>query len=203
MVGLTKNANGRDRVIVWATTNAGLNEGYTMGNYNIKVFAHSIAAVALLKNNSTLHFANEANVNLACATQDEARSVIAGQVDLTFPYKAISITSQDLLHVPERSGDHNTMMPILSSFNLPSIFTASVDAYGGIQGTQVTPFGSVSFSEGSARRYHELTPLPGGLRSFQLQAELVPKNGSEPRKRFRIPPGGRFSVQLLFVQKKK
>jgi hypothetical protein len=128
---------------------------------------------------------------------------MAGQVDLADPYKAIAITSQDLLHVPERSGDHNTMMPILSSFNLPSFFTASVDQYGKITGTSVTPFGSVSFSEGSARRYHELTPLPGGLRSFQLQAELVPKDGAAPRKRFMIPPGGRFSVQLLFVQKKK
>ena len=201
--GIGQNENGRDMVIIWATTAAGLNFRYTLGKYTISAYAHSNAAVAVLKSNNTLHFAGEASINLACDTWDETMSTRSGQVDIAFPYKAIAITSQDLLHVPERSGDHNTMMPILSSFNLPSLFTASISASGQITGATSTPFGSVSFSESGARRYHELTPLPGGLRSFQLQAELVPKDSNVPRKRFRIPPGGRFSVQLLFVQKKK
>ena len=94
-------------------------------------------------------------------------------------------------------------MPVLSSFNLPSVFDATVDPLGKITGSSSSPFGSVSFSESGARRYHALTALPGGLRAFQLTAELVPKNSYLSRERFDIPPGGRFSVQLLFVQRKK
>ena len=175
-----------------------------MNKYNISVYKHSAAAVAVLKDNNTLSFVNnDLGVNLQANTGDLVKSVMAGQVDLAFPYKAISITSQDLLHVPERSGDHNTRQPILSSYNIPSIFTATTSPEGKIVGSESTPFGSVSFSEGGARRYHSLTPLPGGLRTFQLSAELVPKNSYLSRTRFDIPAGGRFSVQLLFIQKKK
>ena len=193
------------RIVVYAprVTNFGQIGGQTMGKYTISVQPHSAAAVAVLKGNNTLSFVgNEEGVNMQCSTGDEATSALAGQIDLAFPYKAISIVSQDLLHVPERSGDHNTRQPILSSYNLPSVFSASVNPEGKIQGTTSTPFGTVSFSE-DIRRYHALTPLPGGLRSFQLAAELVPKNSYVNRKRFMLPPGGRFSVQLLFIQRKQ
>ena len=95
------------------------------------------------------------------------------------------------------------MMPILSSFNIPSVYSASVDQHGEATGSSASPFGSVSFSETGPRRYHALKDIPGGLRSFQLQAELVPKDTYLSRKVFKLPPQGRFSVQLLFVQRKK
>ena len=95
------------------------------------------------------------------------------------------------------------MMPILSSVNIPTVYNASVDQHGEATGSSSSPFGSVSFSETGPRRYHALKDIPGGLRSFQLQAELVPKDSYLSRKVFKLPAQGRFSVQLLFVQRKK
>ena len=61
--GTTTNAQGNPCVIVWATDAAKINNAYSYGKYTIKVFPHSRAATAVLKNNATLHFANEANIN--------------------------------------------------------------------------------------------------------------------------------------------
>ena len=64
-----------------------------------------------------------------------------------------------------------------------------------------SPYGTVTFSEGGSRRYHQLTAIPGGLRRFQVNAVLDPKNDRFAKTKISIPAGGRFSCQLLFVRK--
>ena len=132
---------------------------------------------------------------------DAIQSEHAGQVDLSFPWRSVDIVSPDLLHEPERSQDANSQLPILSSFTLPAHFNPSVDNQGDIQGFGSTPFGTIQFSEGGQRRYHSLTKVPGGLRSFSLQAQLTPKDPNQATKRVMLPPGGSFNCQILFVKR--
>jgi len=160
------------------------------------------AVQTVYKANSTLSLVNNTDgINLSVRTNDSFTSLLNGQVDLAFPYKSISLTSPDLLAVPERTGDANSLQPILSSYAIPTLFDANAKMTGEVTGFTSTPYGTVSFSEGGARRYHSLKPIPGGLRQFNVTCVLDPKDDSKPKSRMLIPPGGRFSCQLLFVRK--
>ena len=129
------------------------------------------------------------------------RSEKSGQVDIAFPYKSISITSNDLMAVPERSGDANILQPILSSYSIPTMFDAGTSISGEIQSFTSTPYGTITFSEGGARRYHNLSSIPGGLRQFEVRCVLDPKDDTAPKTPMKLPAGGRFSVQFVFVKK--
>ena len=159
------------------------------------------AVQAVYKANTTLSLDNVAGINLSLRTEDNCVSELNGQVDLAFPYKSISLTSNDLLAVPERSGDANELQPVLSSYSIPSMFSAGVGSDGTVASFTSSPYGTVTFSEGGARRYHQLTAIPGGLRRFQVNAVLDPKNDRYAKTKISIPAGGRFSCQLLFVRK--
>ena len=159
------------------------------------------AVQAVYKANTTLSLADSAGINLSLRTRDNFVSELNGQVDLAFPYKSISLTSNDLLAVPERSGDANELQPILSSYSIPSMFSAGVGSDGTVESFTSSPYGTVTFSEGGSRRYHQLTAIPGGLRRFQVNAVLDPKNDRFAKTKISIPAGGRFSCQLLFVRK--
>ena len=77
----------------------------------------------------------------------------------------------------------------------------SVDKEGKPAGGESTPFGTVYFTESGARRFHHLTPVPGGLRQFTINAALTYKDDKRTVKRVKIPPGGSFNAQLLFIRK--
>jgi len=165
-------------------------------------FKEMDAVQVLYKANSTLSIKNNTKgINLSVRSMDSFTSTLNGQVDLAFPYKSISLTSPDLLAVPERTGDANSLQPILSSYTIPSVFESSLNVRGEVNGFSSTPYGTVSFSEGGARRYHSLSSIPGGLRSFTLYAVLDPKDDRYGKIPIKLPPSGRFSCQLLFVMK--
>ena len=160
------------------------------------------AVQVLYKANTTISIKdNSRGMNLSVRSMDSFTSSLNGQVDLAFPYKSISLTSPDLLAVPERTGDANSLQPILSSYSIPSVFESSLSVTGEVNGFSSTPYGTVSFSEGGARRYHNLTAIPGGLRQFTLYAVLDPKDDRYAKTPIKLPPNGRFSCQLLFVLK--
>ena len=157
---------------------------------------------AIFKGNQTIDITDNTNgINLAVRTQDYMRSEKSGQVDIAFPYKSISITSNDLMAVPERSGDANILQPILSSYSIPTMFDAGTSTSGKIESFTSTPYGTITFSEGGARRYHNLSSIPGGLRQFTIRCVLDPKDDTAPKTPIKLPPGGRFSVQFVFVKK--
>ena len=140
---------------------------------------------------------NNSYIRLEIASIDSIVSELSGQVDLAMPWRAIDIVSPDLMHEPERSQDANSALPIISSYTLRAQFDPSVDDQGIIQGFTSTPHGDMQFSEGGLRRYHSLVKVPGGLRTFSLQAQLSPKNPEESIKRILLPPGGSFNAQIL------
>ena len=178
-------------------------EGATFAKYTvISGFKEMDAVQVLYKANTTLSIKdNNQGINMSVRSQDTFASNLNGQVDLAFPYKSISLTSPDLLAVPERTGDANSLQPILSSYSIPTVFNSSLKVTGQVQGFSSTPYGTISFSEGGSRRYHNLTAIPGGLRQFTLQAVLDPKNDRYAKTPIQLPPNGRFSCQLLFVRK--
>ncbi|HHZ93489.1 TPA: hypothetical protein EYN65_23895 [Candidatus Poribacteria bacterium] len=160
------------------------------------------AVQAVYKSNTTLSIVNNpAGLNLSIRSNDSFTSELNGQVDLAFPYKSISLTSPDLLAIPERTGDANSLQPILSSYSIPTVFDASAKMTGEVTGFTSTPYGTVTFSEGGSRRYHSLNAIPGGLRQFSVMCVLDPKDDSRAKTRMMIPAGGRFSCQFLFVRK--
>ena len=155
------------------------------------------------KANATLSLKDNASgVNMSIRTQDYFESTLSGQVDLTFKYKSISLTSNDLQALPERTSDANALQPVLSSYSLPTNFDANVKTTGEVTGFESTPYGTITFSENAARRYHSLSAIPGGLRQFTINAVLDPKDDRTSKQVCKLPPGGRFSCQLLFVRKK-
>ena len=77
----------------------------------------------------------------------------------------------------------------------------SVDQEGKPHGAESTPLGTAYFTEGGTRRFHHLTPVPGGLRQFTINAALTYKDDKKAVKRVVIPPGGSFNAQLLFIRK--
>ena len=157
---------------------------------------------AIFKGNQTIDITDNIHgINLALRTQDYMTSEKSGQVDVAFPYKSISITSNDLMAVPERSGDANILQPILSSYSIPTMFDAGTSTSGKIESFTSTPYGTITFSEGGARRYHNLSSIPGGLRQFTIRCVLDPKDDTAPKTPMKLPPGGRFSVQFVFVKK--
>ena len=157
---------------------------------------------AIFKGNHTLDITgNTLGINLSVRTNDYMVSERSGQVDVAFPYKSISLTSNDLMAVPERSGDANQLQPILSSYSIPTMFDAGTSTSGEISSFTSTPYGTITFSEGGARRYHNLTSIPGGLRQFTVRCILDPKDDTKPKTAMKIPAGGRFSLQLVFVRK--
>ena len=187
-----------DSQLVGLTTAAPL-----FGNLSLESgFSSSDGVQALFKGNTTLYLKDNINgVNLAVRTGDYIKSERSGQVDVAFPFKSISLTSNDLMAVPERSGDSNQLQPILSSYNIPTMFDAGTSTSGEISNFTSTPYGTVTFSEGGARRYHNLTSIPGGLRQFTVQCILDPKDDSAPKSVLKLPPNGRFSLQMVFVKK--
>ena len=134
--------------------------------------------------------ANRSYIRLETLTIDAIQSQLAGQVDIAMPWRAINIVSPDLLHEPERSQEANSELPILSSYTLQAQFDPSVDDQGDITGFTSTPHGDMQFSEGGLRRYHSLVKVPGGLRTFSLQAQLSPKDPAKPMKRILCHPVG-------------
>ena len=157
---------------------------------------------AIFKGNQTIDITDNNNgINLAVRTKDYMRSEKSGQVDIAFPYKSISITSNDLMAIPERSGDANILQPILSSYSIPTMFDAGTSISGEIESFTSTPYGTITFSEGGARRYHNLSSIPGGLRQFEVRCVLDPKDDTSPKTPMKLPAGGRFSVQFVFVKK--
>ncbi len=81
------------------------------------------------------------------------------------------------------------------------MFDAGASIAGKIESFTSTPYGTITFSEGGARRYHSLTSIPGGLRQFTVRCILDPKDDTVAKTPVKIPPGGRFSVQFVFVKK--
>ena len=161
------------------------------------------ACQIVYKANATLSVKDNASgVNMSIRTQDFFESTLSGQVDLAFKYKSISLTSNDLQALPERTSDSNALQPVLSSYSLPTNFDASVLTNGSVKGFESTPYGTITFSENAARRYHSLSAIPGGLRQFTINAVLDPKDDTKSKQVCKLPPGGRFSCQLLFVRKK-
>ena len=157
---------------------------------------------SIFKGNKTLVLKENAlGINLALRTNDYFISSRSGQVDIAFPYKSISLTSNDLLAVPERTGDANSLQPVLSSYNIPTMFDAGAGVDGTIESFNSSPYATVTFSEGGARRYHQLSAIPGGLRQFTVQCVLDPKDDTVAKTPVKLPPGGRFSCQFLFVRK--
>ena len=140
-------------------------------------------------------------IRLEIRTMDAIQSALAGQVDIAMPWRSINIVSPDLLHEPERSQDANSQLPILSSYTLAAQFDPSVNDQGDITGFTSTPHGDLQFAESGLRRYHTLVKVPGGLRTFSIQAQLSPKDPTAPIKRILLPPGGSFNAQILFLQK--
>jgi len=132
---------------------------------------------------------------------DYVASELHSQIDLVFPFKQLVLTSDDLNQLPEKTQDSGGMKPILSSYTLPSMWPISVDKEGKPAGGESTPFGTVYFTESGARRFHHLTPVPGGLRQFTINAALTYKDDKRAVKRVVIPPGGSFNAQLLFIRK--
>ena len=166
-------------------------------------FRDSDGVQALFKGNTTLDITdNIKGVNLAVRTTDYFQRDRSGQVDVAMPFKSISITSNDLMAVPERSGDSNQLQPILSSYSIPTMFDAGTNTTGDISSFTSTPYGTITFSEGGARRYHNLSSIPGGLRQFSVRCVLDPKDDTLPKTSLKLPPGGRFSLQFVFVRKK-
>ena len=132
---------------------------------------------------------------------DYIASELHSQIDLVFPFKQLVLTSDDLNQLPEKTQDSGGMKPILSSYTLPSMWPISVDKEGKPSGGESTPFGTVYFTESGSRRFHHLTPVPGGLRQFTINAALTYKDDKRTVKRVQIPPGGSFNAQLLFIRK--
>ena len=142
-------------------------------------------------------------IRLEIRTLDAIQSALAGQVDIAMPWRSINIVSPDLLHEPERSQDANSQLPILSSYTLAAQFDPGVTDQGAITGFTSTPYGDLQFAESGLRRYHSLVKVPGGLRTFSIQAQLSPKDPETPIKRILLPPGGSFNAQILFLDIKQ
>ena len=183
---------------------AGTQRGASFARFKFMSGFKDMDAVQIVyKENQTLSIKDNVDgLNLSIRTQDFIESKLSGQVDLTFKYKSISLTSNDLQALPERTSDSNALQPVLSSYNLPTNFDASVKTNGEVQAFDSTPYGTITFSENSARRYHSLSAIPGGLRQFTIFAVLDPKSDDSPKQICKLPAGGRFSCQLLFVRKK-
>ena len=92
---------------------------------------------------------------MALRTQDYMTSEKSGQVDVAFPYKSISITSNDLMAVPERSGDANILQPILSSYSIPTMFDAGTSTSGEIKSFTSNLMGPLH----SAKAVHDDTTI--------------------------------------------
>lgn len=176
-------------------------------NFNMETTESTMWTAILLKHNTTnsvvtaLTDPQHHYVKLQIRTMDSIESKLAGQIDLAFKWRSVDIVSPDLLHEPERSQDANSQLPILSSYTLPAIFNPSVDPQGDISAFGSTPFGTIQFAEGGQRRYHSLVKVPGGLRSFSLQAQLTPKDPNGNIKRVMLPQDGSFNCQILFVKR--
>lgn len=155
------------------------------------------------KEMNVVELVNAANISAKIygADGDYIASEIPSQIDLVFPFKQLVLTSDDLNQLPEKTQDTGGMKPILSSYTLPSMWPISVDKEGQPAGGESTPFGTVYFTETGARRFHHLTPVPGGLRQFTINAVLTYKDDKRAVKRVQLPPGGSFNAQLLFIRK--
>ena len=212
----SRSRDGKNRVLcAWANPST---HEYTHANYfgaqklnginfHLDTTFSSMWTAILLKHNTTnsvltaLTDPQHHYVKLQIRTMDSIESMLAGQIDLAFKWRSVDIVSPDLLHEPERSQDANSQLPILSSYTLPAIFNPSVDPQGDIAAFGSTPFGTIQFAEGGQRRYHSLVKVPGGLRSFSLQAQLTPKDPNGNVKRVMLPPEGSFNCQILFVKR--
>ena len=132
---------------------------------------------------------------------DYIASARPSHVDRLFPWRQLILTSDDLMQVPERSQDAASKQPILSSYTLPTIGSVTVDAKGQPAGGASQPFGTIFFSEGGTRRFHHMIKVPGGLRSFKINAALTYKDNSKPAKEVMLGPGGQFTCQIMFMKK--
>ncbi len=92
------------------------------------------AVQIIYKANTSMDITNNpTGVNLSLRTQDSFVSELSGQVDLAFKFKSISLVSNDLLQIPERTSDANSLQPVLSSYSIESMFDAGVKANGEVQ----------------------------------------------------------------------
>ena len=132
---------------------------------------------------------------------DFLKSHLPSQTDLSFPYSQLVITSTDLNQVPERDSSGSSTRPILSSYTLHQTDNVSVDKYSDPAGGTSQPWGDVHFSEQGSRRFHHLSATSGGLRQFKMSAEVTFKDPKRVTKKIKLPPGGRFKAQILFIRK--
>ena len=132
---------------------------------------------------------------------DFLKSHLPSQTDLSFPYSQLVITSTDLNQIPERDSSGSSTRPILSSYTLHQTDNVSIDKYSEPAGGTSQPWGDVHFSEQGSRRFHHLSATSGGLRQFKMSAEVTFKDPKRVTKKIRLPPGGRFKAQILFIRK--
>ena len=131
---------------------------------------------------------------------DYIRSAKQGQVDLCQAFHSIVISSRDIGVLPERSNQMRSLAPIISSFLIgPTVDSISSDKYGKAKAYGETPYGTMQFVE-HIRRFHKLQRIPGDLRSFSVQAELVPRDNRTRASQVLLAPGESFSCQLMFVK---
>ena len=216
LIPAAESTDGKNRLLcAWSRPQTGM---FTHAHYfggqklngiyfNLDTTYSAMWTEILLKQNTTasvvtaLAEPEHQYVKLQLNTFDAIESQLAGQIDLGFQWRSIDIVSSDLLHEPERNQDANSQLPILSSYTLPAYFNPSCNAQGAISGFGSTPFGTIQFSEGGQRRYHSLVKVPGGLRNFSVQAQLTPKDPTNPVKRVMLPNAGSFNCQILFVKR--
>ena len=127
-------------------------------------------------------------------------SDIQGAIDQAQYFQFLNITSRDIGVVPERDSAHSSLLPIVSSFQLPSnVESISCNKSGEVTGFSENYYGTVRFVEKGQRRFHKLQSIPGSLRQFSLTAEAVPRDRTKPPLALTLHPGDAFTFQMLFV----
>ena len=124
----------------------------------------------------------------------------SSQVDTTAHFSKINLVSHDLQQQAERDYSRSSRVPILTSFQLPSLYQANCSPDGEVVGFSSQPYGQIQFVETSVRKFHRLMGnFP--MRAFSITAQAETKNQDQSPETVVLPVGGLFELQLCLMKK--
>ena len=131
---------------------------------------------------------------------DIIKSISSAQVDTTAHFSKINLVSHDLQQQAERDYSRSSRVPILTSFQLPSLYQANCKPNGEVVGFSSQPYGQIQFVETTVRKFHRLLgQFP--MRAFSITAQAETKNREKSPETVILPPQGLFELQLCLMKK--
>ena len=155
---------------------------------------------------SSLLQVNQSELNITVGGEariyetDMIKSSSSAQVDTTAHFSKINLVSHDLQQQAERDYSRSSRVPILTSFQLPSMYQANCKPNGEVVGFSSQPYGQIQFVESAVRKFHRLLgQFP--MRAFSITAQAETKNREKSPETVILPPGGLFELQLCLMKK--